>query len=145
VPLQTILGEVKSLLAPLIAAALLSASTPALAVPPLAGPVADPAADPDPWLGRDKAYHFLACAGISALTYGVAALGTPDIRLRVVFGAGAGIGAGAAKELLDLAGFGDPSWKDFAWDVIGTVIGMGIAVSVDFAARGIQPIQATAR
>jgi putative lipoprotein len=127
---------VRRFLAPLAAAAIFSTSTTALATPPQS--------DPDPWLGRDKAYHFLACAGITGAAYGVTALGTPDIRLRVVFGAGAGIGAGAAKELLDLAGFGDPSWRDFAWDVIGTVIGVGIAVSIDFAVRGIGPIRANA-
>ncbi|HET7789546.1 MAG TPA: hypothetical protein VFK78_02030, partial [Gemmatimonadales bacterium] len=42
----------------------------ALAAPP----------DPDPWIARDKALHFTACAGISGAMYGLTALGTPDIR-----------------------------------------------------------------
>ncbi len=67
----------------------------------------------------------------------MSAFATPDLRLRIVFGAGAGILAGAGKELLDLAGFGDPSWRDFAWDVIGTIVGVGLAVAVDVSARGL--------
>jgi putative lipoprotein len=134
-----------------LAAALLLTPTAALATPPLAGPVASPPvvapappapADPDPWLGRDKALHFAACATISGAAYGFGALVTPDVRLRVVFGAGAGILAGAGKELLDLAGLGDPSWRDFAWDVIGTVVGVGLAVALDASVRGLRPGQA---
>jgi putative lipoprotein len=125
------------LLAPLLASALLTASTSTLAAPPMA--------DADPWLSRDKALHFGACAGISGASYGLGSLVSQDIRLRVVFGAGAGIFAGAAKELLDLSGTGDPSWKDFAWDVLGTVVGVGIAVTIDLAVRGIGPVRATAR
>jgi putative lipoprotein len=117
----------------LAAAVLMTTSSTALAGPPL------PAPDPDPWFGRDKALHFTACAAISGAGYGVTALGTPDVRIRVAFSAGLGIVAGAGKELLDLAGFGDPSWKDFAWDVIGTIVGVGISLSVDAAARGLHP------
>ena len=117
-------------LAPLATAALLIASTPALAAPP--------SVDPDPWFGRDKALHFGVSAGVAGAGYGLSALGTPDIRIRIAFGAGAGVVVGAMKELIDLTGVGDPSWKDFAWDVIGTVVGVGIAVSIDLAVRSLQ-------
>jgi len=120
-----------SRLAPAVAAALLTASTPALATPPVA--------DPDPWWGKDKALHFGVSTAIAGAGYGLSSLGTPDIRVRIAFGAGAGILAGAAKELLDLSGTGDPSWKDFTWDVIGTFVGVGIAVSIDLAVRSLQP------
>ncbi len=127
----------RHLLAPVAAAALLTTSTSSLAAPPMA--------DPDPWLSRDKALHFTACAGIAGASYGLGSLVTEDIRLRVVFGAGAAIFVGASKELLDLSGTGDPSWKDFAWDMVGTVVGVGIAVTLDLAIRGIGPVRATAR
>jgi putative lipoprotein len=115
--------------APLAFAASLISSTPALAAPP----------DPDPWFGRDKALHFGASAGVAGAGYGLSALGTDDIRIRIAFGAGAGVVVGAVKELVDMTGVGDPSWKDFAWDVIGTAVGVGIAISIDLAVRSLRP------
>jgi putative lipoprotein len=120
---------VRPLLLPLTAAALLAVSAPALAAPP----------DPDPWFGRDKALHFSVSAGIAGLGYGTTALFTSDLRIRMAFGGGVAIAAGAGKELLDLTGLGDPSWKDFAWDVLGTVVGVGISIAIDTAVRGIHP------
>jgi putative lipoprotein len=133
-----------------LAAALLTASSPALATPPLASPPpASPALsvppDPDPWLGHDKALHFSVAAAIAGAGYGLSALYTSDLRVRAAFGGGVSLAAGAGKELLDLAGFGDPSWRDFAWDVIGAVVGVGIAVSIDSAARGLHPGTAAPR
>src|SRR5689334_10766777 len=100
------------------AAAAVIASSTSLAAPPTK--------DPDPWFGRDKALHFAACAGISGAGYGVTALFSDDLRVRIAFGAGLGITVGAVKELVDLAGYGDPSWRDFTWDLIGTAVGVGI-------------------
>ena len=48
---------------------------------------------------------------------------------------GLSLAVGASKELFDLAGFGDPSWKDLTWDVVGTAVGVGIAVTLDLAFR----------
>ncbi len=121
----------RRLLVPLTFAALVSASSPALATPP--------ATDPDPWFGRDKALHFGVSAGITGAAYGLTSLVSDDIRVRIAFGAGAGIVAVAANELLDLTGLVDPSWKDFTWDVIGTAIGVGIAITIDLAVRGVHP------
>ena len=114
-------------LAPLAVALIISGARPTLAAPP--------AVDPDPWWGKDKALHFGLSAGVAGAGYGLSALGTEDIRVRVAFGAGAGIVVGAAKELFDLAGLGHPSWKDFTWDVIGTALGVGISVSIDLIVR----------
>ena len=83
--------------------------------------------DPDPWLGPDKALHGSISAGLAGLGYGGAALLTEDRRLRLAIGAGLALTAGAAKELADLAGLGQPSWKDFTWDVIGTAAGLLIS------------------
>jgi putative lipoprotein len=94
--------------------------------------------DPDPWISRDKALHFDVTAGIAAAGYGVSAGWIVDARWKALaIGGGLALGAGAAKELLDLAGLGDPSWKDFAWDALGTVAGLALAWGVDLALGGV--------
>src|SRR6185503_8848813 len=75
--------------------------------------------DPDPWVGQDKALHVALSTMFAAEGYGISTVFTDRIAARVAFGAGLAITAGAAKELLDLAGLGHHSWKDFAWDVFG--------------------------
>jgi putative lipoprotein len=93
--------------------------------------------DPDPWIARDKAFHFAASAGIASFTYAVAAYKL-DVRWEALaIGGGVALAAGAGKELLDLAGLGDASWKDFAWDAIGTVAGLAIAWCVDMLLGGV--------
>jgi putative lipoprotein len=132
----------------LVFAVLLATSSPALAAPPdpqSPAPPLAPRPEPDPWLGRDKALHFTVSAVLAGAGYGLSALYTNDLRLRAAFGGGVSLTAGAGKELLDLAGFGDPSWRDFAWDVIGAFVGVGIAVSIDSAARGLHPGMAAPR
>lgn len=81
-------------------------------------------ADPDPWLGADKALHFSATFALSAGGYAAAALVTDDRAWRLASGAALGMGAGIAKELRDLAGTGNASWRDLAWDGIGTATGL---------------------
>ena len=89
----------------------------------------------DEWWGRDKSLHFLASATIAGGTY---ALGTLewDSRLPV---AGVALGvtmtAGATKEGWDALGHGDASWKDFAWDVVGAIAGIGLSFAIDTAVR----------
>lgn len=87
--------------------------------------------DPDPWFAPDKALHFGFSAAISGLGYGGTALLTEDRAVRVVVGASLGLAAGITKELLDLAGFGHPSWKDFAWDVAGVTVGVVLSWLLD--------------
>ena len=89
------------------------------------------AADPDPWFGRDKALHVSVSAGLAAGGYGVAASQTDDRRWRFLTGAGVALGAGVGKEVLDHYGFGDASWRDLTWDVIGTATGLGVAWVID--------------
>jgi putative lipoprotein len=47
------------------------------------------------------------------------------------------LAVGAGKELLDMTGLGDPSWKDFTWDAVGTVAGLALAWSVDLLMGGV--------
>ena len=93
------------------------------------------AACADDWLGADKAAHF----GYSA-AFGAAATTTiplaggpgPDWR-SFALGAGIGVLPGMAKEVWDLSGRGDASWKDLAWDAIGALAGAGIVWAVQAA------------
>jgi uncharacterized protein YfiM (DUF2279 family) len=97
------------------------------------------AADPDPWFARDKAAHFGVATGIAAGSYAVAAA-VFDARGHALIAAGAfTIALGAGKEAADLAGLGTASWKDFAWDGIGTVVGLAVAWTVDRLVRGGSP------
>ena len=110
--------------------------TAGLAVPRSAQ-ASDP--DPDPWLGRDKALHFGASALIAGGTYGIVATQADARWPRLLVGGGVSLAVGAAKEGADALGLGDPSWKDFTWDVIGTVAGLAIAWAIDVAVRGVGP------
>lgn len=95
------------------------------------------AEDPDPWLGKDKALHFSASALIAGGTYAATA---PFFKARyppLLIGAAFTLAVGGIKEGIDATGAGDPSWKDFTWDVIGTATGLLVAWLVDFAIRGV--------
>ncbi len=81
----------------------------------------------------------MVTGGIAAETY-VIAVNHSAARTRwsaLAIGAGVAIGVGAAKEGWDALGHGDPSWRDFAWDVIGTASGLVIAWGVDLLVRGV--------
>src|SRR5262245_29855888 len=95
--------------------------------------------DPDPWWAPDKALHFGASAAIAAGGYGIATQIWDDVGPRIAFGAGVALAAGAAKEAADAAGLGHPSWRDFTWDILGTAVGVGLALSIDLATRTEQP------
>jgi putative lipoprotein len=96
--------------------------------------------DADPWISRDKAFHFDVSAGIAAAGYAASAAWLVDARWKALaIGGGAALAVGAGKELLDATGIfgGDASWKDFAWDAIGTVAGLALAWSVDLLLGGV--------
>ena len=104
--------------------------------------------DSDPWFGKDKALHFGA-SGVLAM--GGYAVGTALVDSQggaLLIGAAVSITAGVTKECLDLAGLGDPSWKDLAWDGIGTVTGLAVAWSIHLLIRSVSakpaPVPATA-
>jgi len=90
------------------------------------------AAEPDPWLGRDKALHFGLSAAIASAGYGATALATPQRGPRIVVGGSLALAAGVGKEVWDAWGAGDASARDLAWDVVGTATGLGVAWLVDW-------------
>lgn len=95
----------------------------------LAAPAAAQAEDP--WFARDKALHFGASAALAAGGYAGASLIWEAPEARWIAGAGLALGAGVGKELADLAGAGHASWKDLAWDVAGTGVGLLAAWAID--------------
>jgi putative lipoprotein len=98
----------------------------------LAAPAAR-ASDPDPWFGRDKALHFGATALLANVGYADAALASDDVRVRLAVGGGLALTAGVGKELWDLSGHGDASFRDLTWDVIGTATGLALAAAIDWS------------
>jgi putative lipoprotein len=116
---------------------LLVSVTASLAGPPVAR--AD-SANADPWLGQDKLIHFAASGSLAVVGYAGASMLTEDRPLRLGAGAVLAVSAGVAKELWDLDGHGDPSWRDLSWDLIGTATGLLVSLSVDWAVhRMFQP------
>lgn len=75
------------------------------------------------------------CAGLTGGGYALSTQITDDVAGRAALAASVGIGAGLGKEVLDAMGLGDPSWKDFLWDVIGTGIAVSVSVSIDLGVR----------
>jgi len=96
----------------------------------------DARADGDEWLGTDKAVHFELSVALASGAYGLSSLKVDSMPARAAIGAGFSLALGAGKELWDLSGHGDPSWKDFAWDAIGTAVGVGLALAIDAITRG---------
>jgi len=101
----------------------------ALALAVVSRPAA--AAEPDPWFGPDKALHFGVSIGLAAGGYAAASPWLESRPQRALVGGAFSLTLGAGKELWDLAGHGDPSWRDFTWDVLGTAAGVALAVGID--------------
>ena len=97
-----------------------------------AGPVR---AGDDPWFARDKALHAAAGATLGAGGYAASALVFETPGKRIASGLIVGLGAGAAKEWHDRGGRGTPSWRDFAWDGVGTAAGLSVAWLIDRTRR----------
>jgi putative lipoprotein len=94
-----------------------------------------PARAQDAWLGRDKFLHFGVSTALSASAYGVSAVWLERPGWRFLAGAAAALTVGAAKEIWDAAGHGDPSPRDLTWDAIGALTGASLALAVDFGVR----------
>ena len=101
------------------------------------------AADPDPWLGPDKALHYSFSAGIAGGGYAIGAALTPRISLRLAAGAGLALSAGIGKELYDATGGGTASFRDLTWDVLGTATGLLVAWTIDWLISGPEPERGT--
>ena len=102
-------------------------------------------AQEDEWFAEDKALHFAVSAGLAAGGYVVATTVFECRRGRIATGAATALAAGIGKELHDRSRDGGvASWKDLAWDVLGTVAGLLVAVRVDGPDRCAAPPGASA-
>lgn len=81
--------------------------------------------------GSDKLLHAGASATITAATWGAAAAVDAPLPLRLATSVGAGVAAGVAKEIVDLAGFGTPSAGDLVYDAFGIAIGVAVALVIE--------------
>jgi len=90
----------------------------------------------DEFFATDKTAHFFVAAGIAGVGYGVTTAFAEERWKALVVGGGAALVAGALKEGYDGLGGGDPSWKDFTWDVAGAVAGLLVAFAIDVAVHG---------
>jgi putative lipoprotein len=88
-------------------------------------------ADPDPWWAYDKALHLGSSFGLALGGYGLAVPFTDEPWERAALGLAFSLAFGVGKELADLAGYGHPSWKDLAWDGVGALGGVSLALSFD--------------
>ncbi|MBN2573696.1 MAG: hypothetical protein JXP73_03960 [Deltaproteobacteria bacterium] len=89
------------------------------------------AADSDPWLGRDKALHFGASFALAGGGYAGTALLSERTSVRAATGACLAASAGIGKEVYDRYSGGDASWRDLAWDAVGTATGVLVAWLLD--------------
>jgi putative lipoprotein len=103
-----------------------------LALTLLGSTAAAQAQEADPWFGPDKLLHFEAAGSLAVVGYAGASFATEDRRLRAATGATIALGAGVAKEIWDLEGHGDASFRDLAWDVVGAATGVLLASAIDW-------------
>lgn len=87
----------------------------------------------DDWLGRDKALHFSVSAGLAGASYGVGSLVLEERWQRALLAGSVSLSAGLAKEAYDWAGPGHASGRDLVWDLLGCLVGVGVAWLVDLA------------
>ena len=97
------------------------------------------AQEADRWLAPDKALHFSVSAVLGAGSYAGATLVLEAPWQRALLAGGITLSLGVGKELYDATGHGDPSLRDLAWDVIGCVVGVGLAYVIDLAFRSDGP------
>jgi putative lipoprotein len=105
------------------------------------------ASDADPWFGPDKALHFGISVALSAGGYAASSIWLDTRTERAIAGGTFSLTLGAGKELWDLSGHGDPSWRDFTWDAIGTGVGLALAVAGDalLSSKQNAPVRANAQ
>ncbi|MBX3182629.1 MAG: hypothetical protein KIT72_19460 [Polyangiaceae bacterium] len=89
------------------------------------------ASDPDPWFGRDKWLHFSASAALAGVGYAGSSLVFESRTTRAAVGGGFALSAGITKELVDLGGGGHASMRDLTWNLLGTLVGVGLSLLVD--------------
>ena len=94
-------------------------------------------ASDDPWTSSDKFIHYGVSAGIAVTGYVAGAMIFDTRAHALATGAVVTTIAGVGKELSDLGGYGNASFKDLAWNGLGMVTGLAVAWGIDLLIRGI--------
>lgn len=86
----------------------------------------------DPWLGRDKVQHFVACGLAGAAAALVAQNNDGSDGQTFLIGTGVAVGLGAGKETYD-AGIQRTyfSGKDWVWDLLGGAAGSLVVLGAE--------------
>lgn len=90
-------------------------------------------AEQDPWFGSDKALHFGISSVLAGGSYAASTLWLELPWQRATLAAAFTLSVGAAKELYDATGRGDPSLRDFTWDLLGCAVGVALAYVIDIS------------
>lgn len=72
---------------------------------------------------------------MSAGSYGVFSLPFEKPWQRAVAASGLTLGIGTLKEIADATNGGIFSYHDFAYNIFGTILGLGISLGIDYAIR----------
>lgn len=94
-----------------------------------------PVSAEDRWLAVDKGNHLALSVLFAAGGYGASTLVVSEPWQRAALGGGFTFMLGVAKELYDATGRGEPSLRDLTWDLIGCVLGAGVAWLLDHTLR----------
>ncbi len=84
-----------------------------------------------PWFERSEFLHVAASAELATNGYTLGAAFWKDPGARLASGAVLALTAGFTKELYDLSAYGEFSWRDIGWDVVGVATGLLISWLVD--------------
>jgi putative lipoprotein len=85
----------------------------------------------DRWLAHDKAVHYTATGLLASDAYAGVSLVSERTEWRLLGAFGLATAAGAAKEVYDGYGGGDPSWRDLTWDLAGATTGALLSWVID--------------
>lgn len=91
----------------------------------------DVSAAEDPWFASDKYLHGSVSAALALGGYAGGAAVDSDGAWPWILGVGFPLVAGAGKEVVDLWGPGDASWRDMTWNLLGAASGLLVAFVVD--------------
>ena len=84
-------------------------------------------------VGARQAAALFGAGSLAVIGYANASMLTESRPARAAAGGALAVGAGVAKELWDLDGHGDASWRDLTWDLIGAATGVLLSLGVDWA------------
>lgn len=86
----------------------------------------------DNWSGFDKALHFSASTALSAGSYGIFALVFDEPWQRAIGASTLTLTIGTLKEIADMTNGSIFSYHDMAYNIFGTMLGIGIALGADY-------------